>query len=359
LRSINLATLLFFTANGVAIVAIPPYLRDLGVQSESVIGAVVSTAFFVSIVVRPLSGFLGERVGYARLMGVGVALAVAAQLMYLLGSPGWVQVGRVFHGLAIATFLPMSIALSVVEGARAIAARSLAVGVGNVLGPLAGSAIYDVGGARLSFTVALAIHAANWVLVRGAGGGAAGGGSQEPGLRVEGRVFLFMALLTLYAATYMSISTFIPVKLRDHGMPLTYWGLFTSVAALLSLLPRAFLMRAGLVNPVTAAVATAVTLVGMWLATYAEDPLAFALSGAVYGLGQGAVVVTYQILALSGSKRAGLSSSIYTMGWDLGSIIGPIAGGALVESLGYSALHVVPLAMALDVAVLFLYAIRR
>ncbi|MGC8994638.1 MAG: MFS transporter [Pyrobaculum sp.] len=358
MRTINLATLLFFTANGVAIVAIPPYLRDLGVQSESVIGAVVSTAFFVSIVARPLSGFLGERVGYARLMGVGVALAVAAQLMYLLGSPGWVQVGRVFHGLAIATFLPMSIALSVVEGARAIAARSLAVGVGNVLGPLAGSAIYDVGGAKLSFTTALAIHAANWVLVRGAGG-AAGGGSREPGLRVESRVFLFMALLTIYAATYMSISTFIPVKLRDHGMPLTYWGLFTSVAALVSLLPRAFLMKAGLVNPVTAAVATAVTLVGMWLATYAEDPLAFAISGAVYGLGQGAVVVTYQILALSGSKRAGLSSSIYTMGWDLGSIIGPIAGGALVESMGYSALHVIPLAMALDVAVLFLYAIRR
>ncbi|MGB9705294.1 MAG: MFS transporter, partial [Pyrobaculum sp.] len=229
MKSINLATLLFFTANGVAIVAIPPYLRDLGVQSESVIGAVVSTAFFVSIVARPLSGFLGERVGYTRLMSIGVTLAVAAQLMYLLGSPGWVQVGRVFHGLAIATFLPMSIALSVIKGARAIAARSLAVGVGKVLGPLAGSAIYDVGGAKLSFTTALAIHAANWVLVRGTGG-AAGGGSREPGLRVESRVFLFMALLTLYATAYMSISTFIPVKLRDHGLPLTYWGLFTSVA---------------------------------------------------------------------------------------------------------------------------------
>lgn len=327
-------------------------------RSESVIGAVVSMAFFVSIVARPLSGFLGEKVGYARLMVIGVALAVTAQLMYLLGSPGWVQVGRVFHGLAIATFLPMSIALSVVEGARAIAARSLAVGVGNVLGPLVGSAIYDVGGAKPTFTTALAIHAANWVLMRGAGG-AAGGGSREPGLKVEGRVFLFMALLTLYAATYMGISTFIPVKLRDHGMPLTYWGLFTSAAALVSLLPRAYLMKAGLVSPVTAAVATAITLVGMLLATYAEDPVAFAISGAVYGLGQGAVVVTYQILALSGSKRAGLSSSIYTMGWDLGSIIGPIAGGALVESMGYSVLHVIPLIMALDVAVLFLYAIRR
>ena len=50
MRSVNLATLLFFPANGIAIIAIPPYLRDLGVQSETVIGAIVSTAFFVSII---------------------------------------------------------------------------------------------------------------------------------------------------------------------------------------------------------------------------------------------------------------------------------------------------------------------
>jgi len=355
LRSVNLATLLFFTANGIAIIAIPPYLRDLGVQSETVIGAIVSTAFFVSIIARPLSGLLGEKMGYSTMMSAGIAMAVAAQLMYLLGSPLWVQVGRLFHGLAIATFLPMSIALSVSEGARAIAARSLAVGIGNVLGPLVGSAVYDLGGARFSFIVALIIHSANWALVRGVENRSEKGAG-EPGAVLVRRVFLFMALLAVFATAYMSLSTFIPVKLKDHGLPLTYWGLFSSVAALLSLLPRAFLLKVNLVNPFTAAAATATVLAGMLLASYAEDPFLFVIAGVIYGLGQGAVVVTYQIMALAGSKKAGISSAIYTMGWDIGSIAGPIIGGGLIESMGYSALHITPLLIIVNVVALLIYA---
>ncbi len=355
MKAVNLATLLFFVANGVAIVAIPPYLRDLGVKSEAAIGATVSTAFFVSVVTRPLSGFLGDRVGHVRVMRLGVTFAVLAQLLYLMGGPTWVQAGRVLHGLAIATFLPMSIATSVAEGARAMAARSLAVGIGNVLGPLVGSAIYDMGGGRLSFSTALVIHATNWLFVRGLPARTA----ERRGVAVERRVVLFMALLTVYAAVYMSISTFTPVRLKDHGLPLTYWGLFSSVAALTSLLPRAVLMKTGLVNPATAAASTAAAMAGLLVATYAEDLVMFAVAGAVYGLGQGGIVVTHQILALAGARNAGLASSIYTMGWDLGSILGPTISGGLVEKAGFSMLHYVPAALLANIAVLLLYALRK
>ena len=355
MKAVNLATLLFFVANGIAIVAIPPYLRDLGVKSEAAIGAVVSTAFFVSVATRPLSGFLGDRVGHVMVMRLGVTFAVLAQLLYLMGGPTWVQAGRVLHGLAIATFLPMSIATSVAEGARGMAARSLAVGIGNVLGPLVGSAVYDMGGGRLSFSTALVIHAANWLFVRGLPDRAA----ERGGVAVERRVVLFMALLTVCAAVYMSVSTFTPVRLKDHGLPLTYWGLFSSVAALTSLLPRAVLMKTGLVNPVTAAASTAAAMAGLLAATYAEDLVMFAVAGAVYGLGQGGIVTTHQILALAGARNAGLASSIYTMGWDLGSILGPTISGGLVEAAGFSVLHYVPAVLLANVAVLLLYGSRR
>jgi MFS family permease len=355
LRSVNLATLLFFTANGISVVAIPPYLRDLGVTSEAAIGAIVSATFFVSIVTRPLSGYIGERIGYGRVMRLGVVFAVLAQLFYLCGSPAWVQAGRVLYGLAIATFLPMSIATSVAEGAKAIAARSLAVGVGNVLGPLIGAAVYDLGGGQLSFTTAMAFHAVNWMLVRDVQRRDA-----EKGVFVvERRVVFFMALLTIYAAVYMSVSTFTPVRLKDHGLPLTYWGLFSSVAAFTSLLPRAALTKTQFVNPLTAAASNATAMVGLLMAIYAEDPLTFTAAGAVYGLGQGAIVVTHQILALAGARNAGFASSIYTMGWDLGSILGPMLSGGLVEAAGFSALHYVPLALLINVAALLLYALRK
>ncbi|MCC6066281.1 MAG: MFS transporter, partial [Pyrobaculum sp.] len=197
--------------------------------------------------------------------------------------------------------------------------------------------------------------AANWLFVRGLPARAA----ERGGVAVERRVVLFMALLTVYAAVYMSISTFTPVRLKDHGLPLTYWGLFSSVAALTSLLPRAVLMKTGLVNPATAAASTAAAMAGLLVATYAEDLVMFAVAGAVYGLGQGGIVVTHQILALAGTRNAGLASSIYTMGWDLGSILGPTISGGLVEKAGFSVLHYVPAALLANVAVLLLYGSRR
>jgi MFS family permease len=100
-------------------------------------------------------------------------------------------------------------------------------------------------------------------------------------------------------------------------------------------------------------------MAGLLVATYAEDLVMFAVAGAVYGLGQGGIVVTHQILALAGARNAGLASSIYTMGWDLGSILGPTISGGLVEAAGFSVLHYVPAALLANVAVLLLYGSRR
>jgi MFS family permease len=118
-------------------------------------------------------------------------------------------------------------------------------------------------------------------------------------------------------------------------------------------------MKTGLVNPATAAASTAAAMAGLLAATYAEDLVMFAVAGAVYGLGQGGIVVTHQILALAGARNAGLASSIYTMGWDLGSILGPTISGGLVEAAGFSVLHYVPAALLANVAVLLLYALRK
>ncbi|ACB40383.1 MFS transporter [Pyrobaculum neutrophilum] len=355
MRSLNLATLLFFTANGITAVVIPPYLRDLGVSNESAIGAIVSTAFFISIVVRPLGGYLGERVGYSAVMRLGAVAAVVGHLMYLIANPAAVQMGRALHGLAIGMFLPMSIAISANEGAAAMASRALAVGVGNVVGPMAGSLLYDLGGGRLAVAVSLALHTANLLAVAGVAGG--GGGAKSPPA-VERRVYLYMLLLALYASVYMTVSTFTPVRLRDGGLPVAYWGLFSSAAALASLAPRAVLVRAGLVNGATAGAASAVAALGLALAASATDPLIFAAAGVLYGFGQGAVVVTYQVLALAGSRGAGLASAVYTMGWDVGSIAGPLLFGWFVDRYGFPVLEYVPLLLSVNVAVLLINSLR-
>lgn len=344
---LNLATLLFFTANGIAVVALPPYLRDLGL-GEAAIGAVVSSAFFVSVVTRPLGGYLGDRVGYGRLMRLGACFATAAQALYLAGALPAVQAGRLAHGLAIASFLPASVASAAAEGPKAMASRSVAVAVGNILGPLLGSALYDLGGAFASFASSLALHASNVLLAggRGTGGGAEGGGG------VPLRVLAFTALLTAFSTVSMSLSTFVPVKLRDLSMPVTYWGIFNATAAALSIAPRVVMSRRPLHGHLTAAASTVVTALGLLMSAQATSLWDFVVAGAIYGLGQGFMVVSYQILALSGIKRAGMASAIYTMGWDLGAILGPMAAGGLISIYGYGVLEYMPLLLLANAAAL-------
>jgi len=181
------------------------------------------------------------------------------------------------------------------------------------------------------------------------------------GGRLERRVLTFMLLLTVFAISYMSVSTFVPVKLKDRGLPIVFWGAFSSTAAVASLIPRALLARSpSHINYVAAVVATAVASAGLYLAADAEDPPpSFVLAGVIYGLGQGAVVIMYQVLALAGSRAAGLSSAVYTMGWDLGSIVGPAAAGWVVERAGFSALQLMSLLLLANVVALtLLYALR-
>lgn len=205
--------------------------------------------------------------------------------------------GRLIHGAAIAMFLPASIAASVEGGAGPIASRSLA---------------YDVGGASASFSTAAVLHGANLSLMRGV---VKDGGRPHGDAKFEPRVLIYMSLLALFAASYTGISTFVPVRLEGRK-PADYapGGLLLRAAAA-SPLPRVFLARSpGRINHIAAVSATAATLVGLCLATCAGDLPSFAAASLVYGLGHGAVVTTYQVLALAGSGGAGLSSVVLLNG---------------------------------------------
>ncbi len=356
---VNLTAFMYFVANGIAMIVLPPYLDELGVGGEDVIGLIMSSAFAVSIAVRPLSGIMGERIGYVRLMRLGAGLAVLAQALYLGGTPLYVHLGRLVHGASIATFLPMSIAASIAGGPHAIASRSLAIGLGNIVGPILGSYMYDALGPAIPLSLGLALHLANAALLARAqyvGGRPTGGNGVG---RVEARVYVFTALLSLFALTYMSYSTFIPLKLKDGELPISYWGIFTSAASASSLVPRAAMARMWVPGYRTAALSTSAVALGLSLSSTVDDPLLFAAAGALFGLGQGAMVVSYQVLALTRSRRPGLASSIYTMGWDVGSLVGPPIVGSAIVGAGYTVLTALPAILLVNIAILAVLGARK
>jgi MFS family permease len=349
LDALDAAVLLYYTFTSGFAVILPPYLRDLGVSGEASIGAIVSATFMTSLALRLAVGVLGERLGYAAVLRAGSLCAAAACALYLAGDVTLLVAGRVLHGLSLAAFPAMSLALAALEGPRAMAVRSLMVGIGNVLGPVASTAAYGAGGGPAAAAATLAMSAATVPLVWRA----------RPALpRINGeqalepRVVVLTALLTLFVAVHAAVYTFTPLRVKQLGLPVAYWGVFTAVAAATSLPFRALARQEELARPALASLATAIAAAGLFLATRAGDALSFALAGAVYGAGQGLVIVMYQVLALAGVRSAGVASAVYTMGWDAGFIAGPLMAGVLVGALGYDSLSLVPALLAANVIAL-------
>ena len=143
-----------------------------------------------------------------------------------------------------------------------------------------------------------------------------------------------------------------PVKLTDAGLPVSYWGAFQSAAAITSLVPRVILAKRGKSSYMLAALANVVALTGLVLASLSSTAYEMVAAGVVYGSGQGFLVISYLLLALHGRYRAGLASSVFTLGWDIGFIIGPPAIGYLTELYGYDILTFVPMLLLLNVLLL-------
>lgn len=348
---VNVATFLYFLAANINIISLPPHLKNLGL-SETAIGYFISLAFFVSLVIRPLSGYLSDRLGYESLMRAGVGVGAFASILYAIGGQDLILVGRMLHGLSVSLFLPISLAASTMEGSRGLAKRGLVIGLANSIGPMTGSLIYDHLGARASFVTASVVLATTVFLVSGA---------QRTGWSPEGasiskaidrRLLMFTGLLTIFTSVVASYSSIMPVKLVKSGLPVSYWGVFQSAAAVASLLPRVVLVGVGGSSYGLAALATTTALTGLVLASSSSTMLEMIIAGIVYGVGQGFLVISFLILALDGRPMAGFASSVFTLGWDIGFIVGPPVTGYLVELLGYGVLTWIPVSLAVNIATL-------
>jgi MFS family permease len=158
-----LAALSVAMAQTIVVAALPVFQREL---RTSVTGAAwLLTAFMLAAAVAtPLSGGLGDRVGYRRVLAGCLLCAVTGSLVAVVandaGSLGGVLAGRVLQGFAAGVFpLAFGIARTFVPQAKlpgVVAALSAVFGVGGALGMVvAGPLVDEWGTMSLFWTVLL------------------------------------------------------------------------------------------------------------------------------------------------------------------------------------------------------------
>ncbi|MEN3006993.1 MAG: MFS transporter [Candidatus Methanosuratincola petrocarbonis] len=340
---VNLATMLFFTLIQVVVPLIPRYALTVS-ASPFLIGLAVSAISITAIFLRPISGFLSDTWARSRLMVLGLVFGSGAYLILFLSSDIYqIMLGRLLEGAGVALFVPSSMASAVDQApdgkvGETLGWRSLMIGLGFTVGPALGGFLAEAFGYTTTFgiTSILILLLLPLVLYREPRREKGSLSLSIKGLSEKHFVVAFLSLV-VYAIAWMGLLTFLSAYLKIIGYGDLQIGLFVSIQAVSSLALRIFAGRAADKNPAL------MTYVGLLLISFAflliamnQEPLRLYIDAVIFGLGIGIFVPGSQTLALAHAHAGsrGFLSSIYTMGMDIGNMVGPLVFGAVIQASG-------------------------
>ena len=151
------------------LIPLAPY-SPARVTSEAELGLLYTGYSTGVLVATPLFGWLGDRIGYRRLMLSGVVLSAIA--LALLGAAPHLHLlllGRLFQGAASAAGWTAGLALIAEhypqQRVEMMGFALMGSTAGSLLGPVIGGSLYEVGGYSLPFLVTGALVAVDAALV--------------------------------------------------------------------------------------------------------------------------------------------------------------------------------------------------
>lgn len=366
-----LASFFYFGGFYLLLPVLPLYVERLG-GLPSEIGLAVGLFTFLSVVVRPYSGKLGDRYGLKRFMILGAALFSMMFVCYF-----WVTdllmlyMVRVFHGVAHGIFLAAVFAYvgSIAPQDRRGEAMGV-FGMANVLSmaifPAVGTnLVRSFGGFAELFGVAVVMEVVALLAVLSVD-------ELRPCARVAGGVSLrriisrrpvWLAFVTYISAAvaYGTVITFLPVYAVEVGIG--EFGQFFVVYAIFTFVSRGVagklsdkFGRYAVVVPFMVLIFLAMVL----LIVLADLAMLWACA-MLFGLGFGAFMPAlnaYIIDETRAEERSG-ALAIFSSAMDIGITAGAVVLGMVSEAAGYAAMYAVSASLVLGGLVLFALVGRR
>ena len=340
---INLATMLFFMLIQVVVPLIPRYALTIG-ATPFFIGLAVSSISITAILLRPVSGIISDKWSRSKLMMLGLIFGAAAYaIMFLFSGIYSIMIARLIEGVGVALFIPSSMASAVDQAPQgkvgeALGWRSLMIGIGFSVGPALGGILSEAFGYQPTFgiTALLILLLLPMVMFREKRGAKNSGGICLDGLKNRSFI-LALSSLIIYAVAWMGLLTFLSAYLKLTGYGDLQIGLFVSIQAVASLALRVWAGRVADRRPdvMTYAGLLIISLSFLVVAIEQVPPYLY-IASVIFGIGVGIFVPGSQTLALGHCppNSRGFLSSIYTMGIDIGNLIGPVVFGAIIQSTG-------------------------
>jgi MFS family permease len=337
---VNIATMLFFTIVQVVVPLIPQYASKISADPV-LIGFAVASISITAILLRPASGMVSDRWSRSKLMVLGLILASLAYfILYSSNDISHIVIARLIEGAGVASFVPSSIASAVDQApegklGQTLGWRSMMIGIGFTIGPGIGGILAEILDYKTTFGLSslLLVTVIPFAFYRESGKHSPRGSHSISGIRERGFIVALLALI-LYGLSWMGVYTFLAASLANLPYGPLVIGLYVIIQGLSSVALRAIAGKMADKRPAMMAYLGLLLMsLGLFVIYLTQVPPNLYIAAPIFGIGLGIYVPGSQTLALMRCPpdNRGYLSGIYTMGLDVGTLIGPVLFGLIIQ----------------------------
>jgi MFS family permease len=358
------------------IVPLAPTFKDEFSLTDTETGLLLASASIATVLLAVPTGLLADRIGARRLtIAAGFVIAIGALGQGLADVFWLLLVARIVFGCGSAVLWTAGtawLADSVSAGRRAAALGTVMVvaGVGSTIGPAYAGFLTENVSIRAPFLITAVLAVVVTLVVLASGPGRQLEHARLPlavtlkAARAEQLVLAGLVITVLAGLSDGVVGLLAPLQLDENGLSAGAIGVAFSAAAATFLVGSTVVVRLG-----DRAVSRRAAWIGSILLALSMAPFLASLTTAAIVSGvllrAAFVALLYTIsfpLAVRGAHRIGLGRGaaigLLNLGWGTATLIGPLAAGALAETVGGRAGYAALAALGVGAAV-FLAARSR
>ncbi len=327
-----------------------------------------------TVICRPFAGELIDGLNKRLVLLITTVLFLIIMIGFnFIHSLQMVYILRLLHGgvFALGTTAVAAVAVLVLPKTRkgeGVGYFSVAVNIAMVMGPFLGLLVFQKWGTSatfmfLSIVALLAVITANFKPL-----------NKELSMvphrpkrpwnfeRIFERKTIPWAVMGLFTLfTYSGVLVFVPILMTSLGIG-TMASWFFIAFALVIVITRPWVGRAYdnlgpdyLIYP-----GYVLFIIGLIALAFSSSALWIIISGAIIGLGYGAVAPAFQTLGVQAAKpeRAGAATATYFWALDIGVGLGSFILSLVIESIGFTSMYLLNAGIALFALLLYHFIIR-
>ena len=355
------------------VTVLPLYATDVLERSDEDAGLLMTIFLISAIVMRPFTGKLLDLAGKRKMLWISLFLYLICTVMYYFIEPfSILLILRFVQGIwfSIATTASGSLAADNIPPSRRGAGLgyfTMSTNLAVVVGPFIALTIvqyfsYDI------FFIAMSL-----LLLIGALTALSIPPEKQPAVPpVRAKMTLNdlfekkslpIALIgSLVAFSYASILSYLSIYSQQKDL-LYLTSSFFAVFAIVMLVSRPFTGRIFDEKGPRYIIIPGLVffMFGLILLAYMDSPFTFLLSGAFIGLGYGAIVPSFQTLAIQSTthERSGYATATFFTLFDTGIAIGSFILGIVASKLGYQGLYLLSSGIVALTLIVFLMQMKR